>query len=103
MINIITLLKEILIGIDIGLFIYILFLYIRIKKVEVQEKIDNLLADSIPDGELKGRLLNARKRVVQDLGERYKPLSVMLRQELKYLSLFLLIYNIIIAIMYLLS
>jgi hypothetical protein len=96
-------LKELLLGVDIGLFTYLIFLYLKIKRIEIQKKIDNILANNIPSNELKDSVLNIRGRLAQNLGKRYKPLSEILKQEFKYLSIFLLIYNITVAIVYIIS
>ncbi len=97
-------LKELLMGIDIGLFIYFLFLYIKVKKVKIQEKINNTLIDTFLNDNMKNKVIDVKAQLVQRLGKKYKPLSEVLRQELKYLSLFLVIYNIVVVIiMYVLS
>lgn len=71
--------------------------------MEVRERIDNVLIECILGGDMKEKVLDMRRQLLQRLGKRYKPLRELLGQQLRYLSVFLLVYNIAITVYFLFS
>ena len=90
-------------AIDIGLLVYFLVLYLQVKRMEVREKISNALIESILSDDTREKVLDTRRQLLQRLGKRYKPLYELLGQQLRYLSVLLLVYNITVGVYFLFS
>ena len=93
----------VLLAIDIGLLVYFLVLYLQVKRMEVREKISNALIESILSDDTREKVLDTRRQLLQRLGKRYKPLYELLGQQLRYLSVLLLVYNITVGVYFLFS
>lgn len=76
-----------MLAIDIGLLAYFLVLYLRVKRMEVREKISNALIKSILGDDMREEVVDTGRQLLQRLGKRYKPLHELLGQQLRYLSI----------------
>ena len=60
-----------MLAIDIGLLAYFLVLYLRVKRMEVREKISNALIKSILGDDMREEVVDTGRQLLQRLGKRY--------------------------------
>lgn len=95
--------KDIMIGVDVGLLVYILFLYLKLRRTKLKEKINEVLMENLLENkELKNKVIGIQNELIKK-SNNIKPSSDLLRMQLKYTMLFLITYNFMLAIIFLLK
>jgi len=95
--------KDIMIGVDVGLLVYILFLYLKLRRTKLKEKINEVLMENLLENkELKNKVIGIQNELIKK-SNNIKPSSDLLRTQLKYTMLFLITYNFMLAIIFLLK
>ena len=91
--------SDLLIGVDIGLLVYYFSIILKIKKLSMKEEIDNIMLENIlQDEETRAELKEKQTGIWKQFNGRYKPKHELLKVELKYLTLFLILLNLSILI-----
>jgi hypothetical protein len=93
-------LLDLLIGIDIGLLIYYLFIFLKIKKLQLKDMLDSIVLDNLfQDRELKVDFKEKYRNIMKGIDDgSYMPKQELLKMEFKYLTWFLVLYNLFILI-----
>jgi|GEM_PF-5697706 len=91
--------SDLLIGVNIGLLVYYFSIILKIKKLSMKEEIDNIMLENIlQDEETRAELKEKQTGIWKQFNGRYKPKHELLKVEIKYLTLFLILLNLSILI-----
>lgn len=91
--------SDLLVGVDIGLLVYYFFIVLKIKKLSMKGGIDNIMLKNVlHDEKVRAKLEEKHTDIWKQFNGRYKPKHELLKIELKYLTLFLILLNLLILV-----